>query len=412
MPAINFANSHHFNWPRIGVDKSSNMRILFGIRMLRELANKFALFFLPVFLFQLGQSTQFLHAQGLTEFQSGIVLMSFFFAGSRLSVLLLVFPVGKFIHKYGFTASLILSHLLYAVMLVCFRISLDNLSWLWLGMVADGVSTLLMWSSFHTIFSKNAHKSRMGRDLGFMQVLLNLIWMIAPALSGIVIFLFGYEILFSVGLGIIGLIIIIATFLNVPRERDEVSLKELSLWINERRFIKLGFSIAGKTLYDIGIFVWPLYVFLLLGNTERVGILYSLSFLLSMIFSLFIGAKLDHKERKRPFLISGGLLSILWIIRSQIFNFWSIAIVDSFDKLTSNFHWLFFDRVLVNRGKGREAFSYFIYREIIISLTAIVFWSVFALTFLIWPLEWKGLFVMAAVGVLMSLLISKKHEQV
>jgi hypothetical protein len=46
----------------------------------------------------------------------------------------------------------------------------------------------------------------------------------------------------------------------------------------------------------------------------------------------------------------------------------------------------------------------------IISVTVVVFWSIFALAFLIWPLEWKGLFVMAAVGVLMSLLISKKHE--
>jgi hypothetical protein len=119
-----------------------------------------------------------------------------------------------------------------------------------------------------------------------------------------------------------------------------------------------------------------------------------------MILSLFIGAKLDKREHKRPFFISGGLLSLLWVIRSQIIGYWSIALVDAFDKLTGSFHWLFFDRVLISRGKGREAFSYFIYREIIISVTVVVFW----------PLEWKGLFIMAAVGVLMSLLISKKHE--
>jgi hypothetical protein len=129
-----------------------------------------------------------------------------------------------------------------------------------------------------------------------------------------------------------------------------------------------------------------------------------------MILSLFIGAKLDKREHKRPFFISGGLLSLLWVIRSQIIGYWSIALVDAFDKLTGSFHWLFFDRVLISRGKGREAFSYFIYREIIISVTVVVFWSIFALTFLLWPLEWKGLFIMAAVGVLMSLLISKKHE--
>ena len=410
MSTINLSNSHHFHWPRIAINSSRNMHILFGIRMLRELTGKFALFFLPVFLFQLGMSNQFLIKWGLTEFQSGIVLMSFYLAGARLSALLLTFPVGNFIRKYGFSAGLILSHLLYAVMLVVLRISLDNMQWLWLGMIADGVSSTLMWGSFHTIFSKNAQEARMGRDLGFVQVLMNFIWMIAPALSGIVIFMSGYEILFSVGLGIIGVIIILATFLNIPNERDAISFKELAFWISERRFIKLSASIAGKALYDVAIYIWPLYVFLLLGNTERVGILYSLSFLLSMVLSLFIGVKLDRQERKKSFFISGSFLSILWVIRSQIFSFWSIALVDVFDKLTGNFHWLFFDRILISRGKGREAFSYFIYREIIISIAMLIFWSIFALMFLIWPLEWEGLFAMASVGVLMSLLISKKHD--
>ncbi|HEX9817550.1 MAG TPA: MFS transporter, partial [Patescibacteria group bacterium] len=301
MPTINFRHSHHLHWPRINIDASRNMRILFGIQMLRELANKFTLFFLPVFLFQLGQSTHFLSSWGLTNFQSGIVLMSFFLAGARLSALFLTFPSGNFIRKYGFTAGLILSHLLYAVMLVMFRMSVIDTRWLALGVFADGVSATLMWGCFHTIFSKYAHQTRMGKDLGFIRILLNLIWMIAPALSGIIIFLLGYEILFTIGLVLVGLVIILAVFLDIPLERDAVSFKELGFWLSERKFIKLSISIAGKTLYDVAIFIWPLYVFLLLGNTERVGILYSLSFLLSMILSLFIGAKLDKREHKRPF---------------------------------------------------------------------------------------------------------------
>jgi len=40
------------------------------------------------------------------------------------------------------------------------------------------------------------------------------------------------------------------------------------------------------------------------------------------------------------------------------------------------------------------------------------FWLLFALIFLIWPLEWRGLFALAAVGVLLTLLVNKKHETV
>lgn len=410
MPNFNLRYSHHLHIPRITIDGSRDMKILFGIRVLRELANKFALFFLPVFLFQLGQSTNFLQSWGLSNFQSGILLVALYLGSQRLVALILSFPAGNFIRKYGFSAGLMFSHLLYAVMLVSLRMSLDNINWLLLGVLTDGVGSFLMWGCFHTLFSKGAKKSRMGADLGFIQLLLNLIWMIAPALSGIIIFLIGYEILFSIGLVIIGVIITLAAFLKVPHERDKISFKELAFWISDKRFIKLGVSIAGKTIYDLSIYVWPLYVFLLLGNTEKVGILYSLSFLFSMIFSLFIGAKLDHKERKKPFFISGGIISVLWAVRAQVFSFWSIALVDALDKITGNFHWLFYDRVLLNRGKGREAFSYFVYREMIVSITVVLFWALFISMFLAFPFEWKGLFTLASVGVLMSLLISKKHE--
>ena len=66
MPSINFRNSHNFHLPRITIDASRNMRIFFGIRILRKLANKFALFFLPVFLFQLGEGAHFWADHGLS----------------------------------------------------------------------------------------------------------------------------------------------------------------------------------------------------------------------------------------------------------------------------------------------------------------------------------------------------------
>ena len=386
------------------------MKLLFGIRVVRELANKFALFFLPVFLFQLGQETGFFSNFGLTSFQSGVVLLSLFFALTRAFVFLTLIPAGNFMRKYGFSASFMLSFLSYAVELIALRFAGGNINWLWLAIPADSIATSLMWGGFNTLLSKGARRSRMGKDLGFLQVLLNLTWLIAPALSGFIIYLFGYEILFTVGVGFVAVGSLISYFLDFPHEKDSISVKELSFWLGDGRFWKLGLSIFGKAIHDNSIYIWPLYIFLILGNTEKVGIIYSLSFLVSMIMSLFIGMKLDSKARRKPFFLSGGVLSFLWVLRSQVLGFWSIAIVDSLDKITGNFHWLFFDRVLMNRGKGREAFSYFTYREMIISFASFLFWAIFASIFLFSSMEWDGLFVVGGVGVLLSLLINKKHE--
>jgi hypothetical protein len=410
MPSINLNQSHNFHFPRITIDGSKNMKLLFAIRVVRELANKFALFFLPVFLFQLGQETSLFSNLGLSSFQSGVLLLSGYFALTRAIVFFVLIPAGNFMKKYGFSASFMLSFLSYAIELIALRFSPENINWIILAIPADAIATALMWGGFNTLLSKGARKSRMGKDLGFMQVLLNLTWLIAPALSGMVIYLFGYEILFSIGVAMVAVGSFISYFIDFPNEKDKISVKELSFWLNDWRFWKLGVSIVGKAIYDNAIYIWPLYVFLLLGNTEKVGIVYSLSFLVSMILSLSIGIRLDHEIKKKPFFISGGILSSLWLIRSQILGFWSIAVTDAIDKITGNFHWLFFDRVLMNRGKGREAFSYFTYREMIISFASALFWAIFAFIFLFSSMEWNGLFLVGAIGTLMSLLISKKHE--
>ena len=53
--------------------------------------------------------------------------------------------------------------------------------------------------------------------------------------------------------------------------------------------------------------------------------------------------------------------------------------------------------------------SYFVYREMIYSFTAIIFWLVVAALFYFFVTAWQSLFVIAAVGVLLTLLI-KEHK--
>jgi len=61
------------------------------------------------------------------------------------------------------------------------------------------------------------------------------------------------------------------------------------------------------------------------------------------------------------------------------------------------------------RGKGREGLSYFTYRQMISSVAAIVFWSLVFFLFYFFGNAWTSLFVTAAVGVLLTLLV-KEHQ--
>jgi len=96
-------------------------------------------------------------------------------------------------------------------------------------------------------------------------------------------------------------------------------------------------------------------------------------------------------------------------LRGFVVGIWSITILNAVDRLTSSFHWLFFDRSWILRGKGREALSYFVYREMIYSFAAIVFWLIVALLFYFFIFAWKSLFIVAGMGVLLTLLV-KEHQ--
>ena len=128
-----------------------------------------------------------------------------------------------------------------------------------------------------------------------------------------------------------------------------------------------------------------------------------------MVLTFFIGNYLNHVKSKKPFYFSGGALTLIWVARIQAVTVWGIALADMSERLVGNFHWLFYDFVAILGGKGKQAFSYFVYREMIISIGAVIFWLIFASIFMV-SSNWIGVFLFAGVGVMLSLLVTDHHD--
>jgi len=233
--------------------------------------------------------------------------------------------------------------------------------------------------------------------------------MISPALGGLIIAGLGYSNLFLLGLVLIILGLIVAISMDNVKVHDKISWGEFSSWMMEPGFRRLGVTFAGRYFNDGMLQMWPLYIFLLLGTSAKVGFLYSFSLLLAMFISYLVGAIIDKRKSHKPFVISAGILSFFWVIRSFVIGFWSIVVVNTLDRITASFHWLFFDRVWMVRGKGREALSYFTYRQMILNAAGILFWSLVFFLFYFFGEAWVSLFLVAAVGVLLTLLV-KEHQ--
>jgi MFS family permease len=399
---------YHLQLPFFHIDTGKNLRLLYGARVARDLVNKLALFFFPIFLFQVGSTAPELLGLPLSSFQRGMLAIAGYYFLAQLVVLVTALPVGNLIARITHERSFIFSYLLRTV--VFSLLLIHGLSF-WLIVVAallDGLQSNLFWNSYHTILSQVTQKKNMGKDLGFLQFLLQLVTVLSPAIAGLTAHILGIEILFLFAIVVTLFAGVLTLFMKLETKRDAVSFAEFSSWMKEREFRTLSLAFTGRYINDAALFVWPLYVFFILGSLERVGYLYALSLFLAMVFTFFIGAYIDSHKGRKPLFFSGGILSVLWIIRTQIWGAWSIALVDMADRLTSNVHWLYFDTIFIRRGKGSQALSYFIYREMIISFAGIIFWLLFA-TLFIFTAGWSALFILAAIGVLLSALINDKQ---
>lgn len=390
--------------PHFKVDHDKNLRYLFLIRILRDVINQVGLFFLPIYLFEIGTKLSWLQGMGLDEIQKGMITIAGFFILERLAVAVSAIPVGKIITRLGFTKSIFASYLIRIVFFTLLAFVEEKPEFLVFAALVEGFQSNFFWPSYFSLFSKHAHIGHMGKDLGFVQFFLQLLSVFVPALSGYLAFYFGYPVLFFCAIGFMLISIAFILLMDLETTTDVVSWKEFREWLKSPTFIRFAASAAGRYVNDAILFLWPLYVFFLLGSVERVGYLYSFSLFVALLIVYFVGVYIDKTKTKGSFFFSGGFLSLLWILRTQQLTVWGIAFVDAFEKLFASILWLFYDAITLRSVKGAQALSYFIYRELCLSSVAVLFWFFFAVFF--WYNHgWNGLFVVAGIGVLLSLLI-------
>lgn len=389
--------------------KTKNLKYLYAIRLVRELANQLMIFFLPIYFFNL--RLPLVNRLNLSSLQEGIFNVGLFYLVTYLVCFFLAIPTSKILIKHGIRYGLLLGHLFYAVFVLLLYFSKDHPSLILSAAIINGFQINFFWNSFHYSLSRNSNEGKIGTNLGLINFFLNLLSMIAPALGGLIVVTLGYQTLFLLGLLVILGGVVFSLLLENVRVKDKISFQEFFTWLREPGFRRLAMSFSGRYFNDASIILWTLYMFILLGSTDGVGYFYSLSLFLALFISYGAGSFIDQNKGRKQFFLSGGFLSIFWLLRGFVVNIWTITILNAVDKITASFHWLFFDRSWLMRGKGREALSYFVYREMIYSLSAIVFWLAVALIFYFFIAAWKSLFIATALGVLLTLLIREKKEE-
>lgn len=394
---------------RFALDADNNLKLLFTLRVLRDFINALAFFFLPIFLYEFGKDVHWIQDFGFSDLQKGILVITTFFLVERSTVALTIIPVGKLIPKLGFTTAMFFSHLIRVggFIFLCY---FQGNPWALFGAAfLEGLQSNFFWPSYFSIFSDHAHLQRMGKDLGMVQFFLQLLAVFTPAVGGYLALNFGYTSLYFLAIAGCLFSAFIPLVMEFETTRDRVSWKEFKRWYQQKAFKRLSVSFVGRYFYDSVLFLWPLFIFLIVGSVEKVGFMYTFALFLAMLMVFFVGSYIDETKTKKSFFLGGGLVSFLWFIRTQVWTVWGIVLVDAIEKVAGSMYWLFYDMITMRRSKGSQAFSYFIYRELVVSVTGAAFWLFLGLAFFFIG-KWNFVFIIGGIGVLFSLLLTEHHH--
>lgn len=400
------SRGRHLTLPRFHSKHSRNLKLLYSLRVSRDLISKFTMFFLPIYLYQIGSSTDLLNFIPVSSFERGMLIIGLYFLVSHIIGAITTIPSGNLAVKIGYQKTFVISYLLFFVqLLLLYLLGSNTIFMIFLASaLLNGLQSPLFWCSYLTLLSRNTKQATMGQELGVLQLLIQVVAVVAPAISGLLAYLIGMEVLFLLGIVATLVSVILVLLMDEKEVSYSVSWKEFFTWLKDRSYERLAVSMAGSYVYDAVVFLWPLYVFLLVGSIDKVGYLYTISLFLAMLVTFFTGVYIDNSKSKKPFYLSGGVLSVVWLARTQIIGVWGIVFSETVDRLASNVNKLFFDTALIKRSKGSTTFAYFIYREVIISFSAIAFWLFYIIFFLMHG-GWIGLFIFASIGSMLSLLI-------
>jgi MFS family permease len=404
--------NHLIHVPWFQFDTGKDLKFLFLMQTVKVFVEKFALLFLPVLLFQFGLSLQtsnqfyFLN-NPLSGIQLGIIVISLFYIVLRIATIASTPIVAVLMYKFGNRMVSTLGYAFFGLAVVALHQAVDKPLFFIFSAIAFGVFVAFNYISESFILVNNTHKANIGKDIGLSRFLMQMANMIAPLMGGLVIVYFGFQSLFLIGLVILIGLLIISQYLSPKKISKPVQYQDLLELFKNSAFQQMLISTVGRYIADVAIFIWPVYLFILLGSVDRVGYLYSASFFLAMIVSMIGGAQVDKAKSSKTYLGSGSSLAGLWILRIFVINPLSITFIDALDRLIANYHWIYFETTLLKIVKIKKPLTYLLARSLALSIFAVITWIIISLLFLLLINGWVGLFVLAAIGVLSSLVLKE-----
>ncbi|MCK5476652.1 MAG: hypothetical protein KAI55_01920 [Candidatus Aenigmarchaeota archaeon] len=260
-------------------------------------------------------------------------------------------------------------------------INSNNLIFLLLPLLLS-LRMVLFNYGYHLNFINHSQKTKRGQELATFGIIILLATVFAPYLGSIIA-----NVNFTIVFIISSILITIGTTpLFFSKDKFE-KIDFTSIGVFRKIFSKENkgnfISFSGYAIESIiGRTIWPIFLIIIVGTINKVGLLISASMLFSLLSFHFIG-KLTDKVSKIKLLKIGTLLYFFaWVGRIFANTAYKILFIDSYKNLSENILHLPWSAHSYDLAKRNNYFEFIVSREIIFNFTRILVFPI--LIFIFW----------------------------
>ena len=178
------------------------------------------------------------------------------------------------------------------------------------------VNLLLFNVGYHLSFSGAADKEYIGREVGARHLTSDLVTLSAPFLGGVSIAVYGFKDTFLFASIILFLAILPLFFFPKRQVAPNIKRRDIIRFLEDKRLLPFtlsGIGFANEKM--IAFIVWPLFLFLKVGDITKFGGILSFGLLASAIITFIVGFLSDQGMRRRTLKYATVLCSGIWILR-------------------------------------------------------------------------------------------------
>lgn len=255
------------------------LRELFLFQLLFSFAFSLIIIFEPVFFYQLGISLELISLYYALHYTLYVVLM----------------PLGAQVAaRFGLERSLALSMPFFVIYFLVLAAIPTQPSLFWLALVFLTLHKIFYWPAYHANFAKFTDGKNRGTEQSWMRFITYGTGILGPLVGGVIAARFGFPLLFI--LAAVTVMLATLPLLKTREHFQEVSLPYSSAWqiIRARPHRRMVISMVGWAEDLIGLVFWPIWLYLFLGSTAKIGALAAVSIAAMTVWGFMVGELIDR----------------------------------------------------------------------------------------------------------------------